>query len=212
MKLYISDHHFFRDDFASWRGYVSGTEMNAGMAELWNRKVREEDEVYILGDFSEGTAEETNALLRSLKGTKYLCRGNHDDYLDDPAFDRSLLADVFDYRELEDSGRHVILCHYPMPFYNGQYREAGGAAGKTVMLYGHLHSSYDEILLNEGLRRMKTMQRTLHGQTEPVSIPCNLINCFCRFCHYAPLSLEEWEPLDRARRSRFTLETPEYRF
>ena len=43
-------------------------------------------------------------------------------------------------------------------------------------------------------------------QTEPVSIPCVMINCFCMFSDYAPLTIEEWEELDEKRRRKLWME------
>ena len=41
------------------RGFANAEEMNNYMIEQWNKKVRWNDEVVILGDFSLGRAEET---------------------------------------------------------------------------------------------------------------------------------------------------------
>ena len=35
-----------------------------------------------------------------------------------------------------------------------------------------------------------------------VNIPCNMINCFCMFSNYEPLSLDEWIEVDRNRREK----------
>ena len=36
-------------------------------------------------------------------------------------------------------------------------------------------------------------------------IPCNMINCFCMFSDYQPMTLDEWIKIDRKRRERIGL-------
>ena len=38
------------------------------------------------------------------------------------------------------------------------------------------------------------------GVAEPVAIPCNMINCFCMYSDYIPLTLDEWIECDRKRK------------
>ncbi len=52
--------------------------MNDYMIEQWNKKVRKNDEVVILGDFSWGDLEQTQDVLDRLKGKLFMIRGNHD--------------------------------------------------------------------------------------------------------------------------------------
>ena len=35
---------------------------------------------------------------------------------------------------------------------------------------------------------------------EELPIPCNMINCFCMYSDYTPLTLDEWIALDAGRR------------
>lgn len=125
MRYYIADCHFFHEVLnraMDYRGFDSALEMNEFMIEQWNQKVRKNDEVVILGDFSWGKPEETNELLRRLHGKLFLIQGNHDRFLKGKEFDESRFEWVKSYAELSDNGRKVICSHYPMPFYNNQYR------------------------------------------------------------------------------------------
>ena len=59
MRYYISDLHFFHENLnhsLDCRGFASAHEMNEYIIEKWNKKVREGDEVVILGDFSAGSS------------------------------------------------------------------------------------------------------------------------------------------------------------
>ena len=83
MRYYIADCHFFHNSLnfqMDNRGFANAEEMHASMIAQWNKKVRWNDEVIILGDFSLGKAEETNRVLEQLNGFLYLIEGNHDQF------------------------------------------------------------------------------------------------------------------------------------
>ena len=86
--------------------------------------------------------------------------------------------------EIKEDSKHVVMCHYPIPCFRA------GFAENSYMLYGHVHNTRDELLVN-------------HFQkiTRENNIPCNMINCFCKFSDYKPLSLDEWFELDTKRRN-----------
>ena len=97
---------------------------------------------------------------------------------------------------MNDNKRKVILCHYPIPFYNGQYRLKKSGEPKTYMLYGHVHETRDEILMRRFIEEIRQTEYTpIHGEHTAV-IPCNMINCFCKRSDYEPLSLSEWIALE----------------
>ena len=68
------------------------------------------------------------------------------------------------------------------------------------MLYGHVHNTYDEFVINEFQKQVKRYRRNICGTEEMVEIPCQMINCFCMFSDYVPLTLDEWIELDEKRR------------
>ena len=103
------------------------------------------------------------------------------------------------YEELSDNKRKVILCHYPIMCYNGQYRLDKDGKPKTYMLYGHVHDSTDQRLLEQFQEITRnTVTRNMQGEEQ--QIPCNMINCFCKYSDYEPLTLDEWIELDQKRR------------
>ena len=90
MRYYISDLHFYHANMNTRmdkRGFESVEAMNEYMISQWNKKVRKNDEVVILGDFSIDKGEKTNELLRRLNARKYLIIGNHDRFLNDKDFE-----------------------------------------------------------------------------------------------------------------------------
>ena len=111
MRYYIADNHFFHRSLLTkmdQRDFDSVEEMNDYMIEQWNKKVRKNDEVVILGDFSWGDLEQTQDVLDRLKGKLFMIRGNHDYFLDDKQFDASQFGWIKDYAELNDN-RIILL-------------------------------------------------------------------------------------------------------
>lgn len=209
MRYYISDLHFFHSNLnerMDKRGFASGEAMNEYMIRQWNDRVRKNDEVVILGDLSMGKAQETNEIIHRLKGKLYLITGNHDHYLSKKEFDISRFVWIRPYGEIHDNNRRVILSHYPIFCYNGQYLRDKKGNPRTYMLYGHAHNTFDEILINRFILETRKCVREVRGSGEPVAIPCNMINCFCMFSDYVPLTLDEWIELDGQRRSRIVKE------
>lgn len=204
MRYYISDLHFYHkelNDRMDCRNFPDMETMHEYMITRWNQKVRPVDEVVILGDFSIGKGRETNELLDRLNGKKFLIRGNHDKFLNDRHFDQSKLGWVKDYEELKDNKRKVILSHYPVFCYNGQYRLDSDGNPRAYMLYGHVHNTYDELLVHSFQEQTKAATRMVYGYDEPRNIPCAMINCFCMYSDYQPLTLDEWIENDRIRRA-----------
>lgn len=204
MRYYIADPHFFHEALNTkmdCRGFASASEMNAYMLAKWNSRVRLNDDVVILGDLSWGTAKETNELLEQLNGRLYLIQGNHDRFLKNKAYNAGRFVWIKPYEELRDSRRKVVLCHYPIMCYNGQYHLDDKGNPKTYMLYGHVHDTFDQRLLEQFQEITQSSVRQGPDQKER-AVPCNMINCFCMYSDYTPLTLDEWIVCDRERKKR----------
>ena len=200
MIYYIADCHFFHGALnkkMDKRGFSSVEEMNEYMVKKWNDKVTNTDTVIVIGDLSLGKSRETMELLDALKGKICLIRGNHDKYLDAADFDGRRFEWVDSYREITDSQKQVVLSHYPIMFYNGQYRLRHNKTPKTYMLYGHVHETRDEVLLQKFIKEIQaTEYYPIHSEHQSL-IPCNMINCFCKRSDYTPLTLNEWIELNK---------------
>lgn len=94
-----------------------------------------------------GKAEETKELLEKLNGWLCLIQGNHDRFLKNKDYNASRFIWINSYEELQDNKRKIILCHSPVICYNGQYRLDGNGNSKVYMLYGHVHDTYDQWLI-----------------------------------------------------------------
>ena len=136
MIYYTSDLHLGHKNILrlSDRPFADLDEMHQTIRDNWNSIVTDKDEVYILGDVAFKLNEEINSLIASLKGRKHLIIGNHDKkFLGKEKF-RAHFETIQHYLEIEDSGRTVILFHYPIAEWDGFYHD-------TYHLYGHIHNT-----------------------------------------------------------------------
>ena len=78
--FFTSDLHFGHKNIIRFdnRPFFSVEEMDKTLIENWNRKVSEDDTVYILGDISWYNDEKTTEIFAGLNGHKILIKGNHD--------------------------------------------------------------------------------------------------------------------------------------
>jgi calcineurin-like phosphoesterase family protein len=136
--FFTADNHFSHKNILKFeaRPYASIEEMNEGLIQKWNNRVKDNDSIYILGDIFFGKGADANKLIRRLNGTKYLIRGNHDSFLNDNDFDKSLFRWVKDYFTFKQNNIKYILFHYPIQVWDCQHHNA-------IHLYGHVHSNKD---------------------------------------------------------------------
>jgi len=195
VRYYISDLHFFHEGILNRmdnRGFESIEAMHDYMIKQWNSKVRAGDEVVILGDFSFGGTKETMDILQQLKGKKFLITGNHDKWLKKYDNEKQHYFNwIKPYAELNDNKRKVILCHYPVFCYNGQFKKNDSGEYTTWMLHGHIHVS-DDVYLVEKYKEITKQQTRTQYHGEVINTPIQMINCFCMFSDYIPLTLDEW--------------------
>lgn len=204
MKLYISDLHFYGDKLNSSldaRGFPDAHAMNSHMISQWNSAVHGGDQVIVLGDlFDTKDPDEVNRVLNRLTGKICLIEGNHDViWLKKEGVNLDRFEWIKPYAEFDDHGSTVIASHYPTFCYNHQHVRRSDGTHRTYMLYGHVHNSHDELLVNQfqNITRSTTVTNA-QGLTGP--IPCHMINTFCMFSDYTPLSLKDWITLDEKRR------------
>lgn len=204
MKLYISDLHFFDEKLLTQmdnRGFADVEAMNTYMLDQWNSAVRGGDQVIVLGDlFSTKDADEVNWILKRLTGKICLIEGNHDcRWLKKEGVNLNRFEWIRHYAEFDDHGYTVVASHYPNFCYNHQHVRKTDGSHRTYMLYGHVHNSYDELLVNQ-FQNITRQTIVTNAQGIEGPIPCHMVNCFCMFSDYKPLSLDEWIKLDEKRR------------
>ena len=181
-NFYISDLHIGHANVLRFdnRPFKDLNEMHETIVANWNSVVTGNDTVYVLGDFIWDKEANWPFYLGPLAGNKVLIRGNHDPKEYSKAT-RKFFQDVKDYKEITDGDKHVVLCHYPMPFHHY------GFADKCWMLYGHVHATkeYDYV---EKLRAEVAASWQQQGDPRP-----NFVNvgCMMPWMNYTPRTLEE---------------------
>lgn len=175
MNYYIADTHFGHKNIIRYdnRPFDSIKEMDETLIERWNKTVSENDVVYILGDLSWYDEDRTLKILDALNGRKVLIKGNHDKV---SVKISSRFFRICDYLEIKDNNTKVILSHYPMPFWNGQFRD-------SIHLYGHVHNSHQWNICESLKRELKQLQ----------DIPMRMYNvgCMMKWMDYTPRTLDE---------------------
>ena len=133
MNYYIADLHFSHQNIIQFdkRPFQSVDQMNADLIKRWNDTVTANDDVYVLGDMFWNT-DDAPMILEQLHGKIHLIKGNHDKITSDMMH---YFASISGYAEINDNGNHLILCHYPIMFYNHSY------STHCWMLCGHVHNT-----------------------------------------------------------------------
>lgn len=133
----ISDMHFGHKNIITYenRPFSSIEEMDKVIIDNWNKTVKNEDKIFILGDVSFYNKEKTKEIIASLNGYKILILGNHDKERTLTWWREAGIDEVISYPIILDE--FYILSHEPvyisksMPYAN---------------IHGHIHHlKYDDI-------------------------------------------------------------------
>lgn len=135
MNFYISDLHLGDERIFKLckRPFSSLEEMENHIIKRWNEKVSEDDDIYVLGDLANGSASKIKEFFSKVKGRKHLIVGNHDEeYLTEYFLTQSFVG-IDRLRYLNDEGRKVCVCHYPL---------LDWFSGNEIVyhVYGHIHN------------------------------------------------------------------------
>ena len=176
MKFYISDWHYDHKNILAYdnRPFFTVKEMNRVLIENWNKTVGKDDTVYILGDMFWCPDKEAIPIIDQLNGTKILVKGNHD-RVKNPEFAKRF-AKIDEYMEIEDDGRNLVLCHYPIPCFKKHFYG-------WIHLYGHVHNSFESKMMEHD----RFLMENLYGQM------CRMYNvgAMMPYMNYTPRTLDE---------------------
>lgn len=173
MIFFTADLHFGHKNIIRFdnRPFTTVEEMDRVLIERWNKKVKNEDTVYILGDVSWYDDQKTCEILSQLHGKKVLILGNHDRVR---GHVRKCFEEICSYKEITlPCNIHVVLCHYPITFFNRHHYGA-------YMFYGHVHNSHE----------WKMTENYKYG-LEQLDIKCNMFNVGCMVRNYEPVTFDE---------------------
>ena len=139
MKYYISDLHLGHANVIKHDGrpFADVEEMDRSLIKMWNDTVGDDDDIYIVGDFCYRSGKTADWYLSRLKGRKHLIVGNHDWQTLKNEKAMAMFESVDKILEIEDNGRHIVLCHYPMAEWP-RSRHGGW------LIYGHIHTRKDK--------------------------------------------------------------------
>ena len=139
MNLYTSDLHFGHENVIRFddRPFSDIEEMDRTLIELWNARVRNEDTVYIVGDFCYRNKRPAAWYLKQLKGRKILIFGNHDIGLMKDPEALSFFEETDKMMHVSDQGEQICLCHYPLAEWNKYHRG-------SWHIYGHIHNRRED--------------------------------------------------------------------
>lgn len=173
--LYIADWHYGHANILHFdnRPFKTCDDMNQALVDRWNAVVQPDDTVYVLGDMFWCKGSEAVEVLKQLKGQKHLIKGNHD-RCHDTGF-RKCFTSIKERDEVEDNGRHVIVDHFPSPYFQNHFYG-------WYHLYGHVHTSFEH---NMALHDRYLMEQ-LYGK------PCQMYNvgAMLPYMDYTPQTLD----------------------
>jgi calcineurin-like phosphoesterase family protein len=176
MIFYISDTHFGHENIIVMqnRPYNSIKDMNSDFIVRWNKKVKNSDAVYILGDMFWCHWKDSLQVLDQLHSRKILIKGNHDK-CNTSEFVKKF-SKVVDYLEIKDNDRNVVLCHDPIPCFKNHFYG-------WYHLYGHVHNSFE----------WHMMENTKRQMTELYDKQCKMYNvgAMIPYMDYTPRTLEQ---------------------
>lgn len=180
---YIADCHLFHENVIKFdnRPFNNVEEMNRTIINNWNNRVRNNDTVYILGDFIWKSTYIWPEIVKSLNGKKILILGNHDPKVYSREVEECF-EEIVGYKEISDCNKRIIMCHYPIIFHNKDHVE------NCYMLYGHVHITKEYQYLKEIRKDIK--KRIDKETASPLG---NFINvgCMMPWINYTPRTIEE---------------------
>ena len=154
MNYYIADSHFGHTNVIKFdeRPFADVEEMDRVMIKRWNEVVSDDDDVYIVGDFCCRSEHPVDWYLAQLLGRKHLIVGNHDWPTVQDEKTMALFDSVDSMMMVEDCGRKIVLCHYPMTEWFGSRKKS------AWHVYGHIHNQRSKTY-----EFMRTVDRALNA-------------------------------------------------
>lgn len=134
MKFFTADTHMNHSNIIKYcnRPFQTVEEMNETIINNWNSVVKDNDEVYHLGDFVLTKDRFAMKNFRGkLNGGIILIKGNHDRLNRE---DYQLFNKVAELMEIRYNGQKITLCHYAMRTWNCSHHG-------SLHFYGHSHGT-----------------------------------------------------------------------
>ena len=168
MNLFTADLHLGHKNCILFdhRPFSDVDEMDEFIISMWNGRVYDGDDVWVLGDFTYRSKKSPASYLARLKGRKHLIIGNHDYRMLKDKEAMGMWESVDHIKKLHDPKYgDIILCHYPIADWEGMYHG-------SWHLFGHIHKSKSPC-------------------SEYMDRQDRAINAGCMLYSYAPMSMRE---------------------
>ena len=121
------------------RGFKNIQEHDKAIIENWNKMIRPDDKVYVLGDLMLNDNEAGIEKIKQLKGQIYVVRGNHDSEVRVNLYNNcDNIIKVTEGQFLRYGKYHFYLSHYPTLCSN--FDGDKPLKARMVSLCGHSHS------------------------------------------------------------------------
>ena len=183
MTYFTADLHLGHANILSLcnRPFLSVEEMDEVLIANWNRKVKKQDTVYVIGDFI-WDKKKTIDYLSALQGPKILVRGNHDHNWLKAEGAKTYFREIAPYLEIRSNGHLVTMCHYPMLEWKNSRKNDADKLGYLV--HGHIHNRTNELYL-------------------PLFLQKHALNAGVDVNHYTPVAFEELMENNRVFKEQF---------
>ena len=189
MNYYIGDTHFGHENILKHdcknggRKFSSIEEHDKLIIENINKVVTPQDNLFFLGDVSWYKPDKTAELIEQIDcKNRYLLRGNHDGCAKDGRC-KKLFQGIYDMKQIEDNGKQVFLCHFPVMMFPCQHRG-------IVHLYAHVHNTVEESDYQEFIKELDGRIKYRDGfRYNPVR--AYNVGCMMNYMDYTPRTLDE---------------------
>ena len=156
-NFYIADWHYGHENILAFdnRPFKTVDEMNEQLIDRWNQVVDRGDKVYVLGDMFWKKVDVALEVLDKFKRK---------------------FTKICDYDEIDDCGRKVVLCHYPITCFKNHFYG-------WYHLYGHVHISFESRMVEHDRYLMENLYNH----------QCNMYNvgAMMPWIDYTPRTLDE---------------------
>ena len=143
MTLFTSDLHFGHKNINTLcnRPFSDVSKMDRTLIEKWNKKVKKNDTVYIIGDLV-WDKRSVGLYMEQLSGRKILISGNHDSSWVKRDDVRGYFEYIEQYLEIHLNSHPITMCHYPMLEWKSSRKEGNNKLG--FLIHGHIHNRVSE--------------------------------------------------------------------
>ena len=139
MIYFTSDLHLGHGNIVTLcnRPFSDVDAMDTVLIENWNRKVKKNDVVYLIGDIV-WDKKKVPYYLEQLSGKKILISGNHDSTWIKKEEYQKYFDRIVPYLEVHLNGHPITMCHYPMLEWKSSREESKRKLG--YLIHGHIHN------------------------------------------------------------------------